>query len=70
MPRVYWHNGIVWSSHEVNLGSNPLSLLVVKGGLRGGRREKRKKDVEPIYFEVKIKLVYTYIAIVIKLINN
>ena len=70
MPRVYWHNGIVWFSHEVSLGSNPLSSLVVKKGLRGGRREKRKKDVEPIYFEVKIKLVYTYIAIVIKLINN
>lgn len=70
MPRVYWHNGIVWFSREVSLGSNPLSSLVVKGGLRGGRREKRKKDVEPIYFEVKIKLVYTYIAIVIKLINN
>ena len=54
----------------MSLGSNPLSSLVVKRGLRGGRREKRKKDVEPIYFEVKIKLVYTYIAIVIKLINN
>ena len=54
----------------MSLGSNPISSLVVKGGLRGGRREKRKKDVEPIYFEVKIKLVYTYIAIVIKLINN
>ena len=54
----------------MSLGSNPLSSLVVKKGLRGGRREKRKKDVEPIYFEVKIKLVYTYIAIVIKLITS